>query len=347
MLADVSPRQVNLALLGLLVAAIATGATAFALGTRWTVAAVVAHDVAGLGLVLLVPAKWAIMARGLARRPPRSTWPSVVLGVLVVVTVVSGVLRALGLVLSWGPLDDMQVHVGAGLLAVPFAAWHVVARDTVPARHDLTRRNLVRAVSLLGLGTITLGAVEAVQRSLALPGARRRFTSSFEVGSHRPAEMPSITWLTDPRPQIDPAEWRVEVVDGRGPRHLDVADLAELAGAGDEVTAVLDCTSGWWAEQRWSGVRLDRLVDATTMPAADVRSVVVRSVTGYQRRFPLTDLSSLVLATNYEGRPLARGHGFPARLVAPGRRGFWWVKWVDRIAMDPLPPWRQPPFPLQ
>jgi len=110
---------------------------------------------------------------------------------------------------------------------------------------------------------------------------------------------------------------------------------------------VLDCTSGWWAEQQWSGVRLDRVVDPTTMPTADVGSVVVRSVTGYQRRFPLADLSSLVLATHYEGRALARGHGFPARLVAPGRRGFWWVKWVDRIALDPLPPWRQPPFPLQ
>ncbi len=347
-LADVSPRQVNLALLGLLAVSVTTGGIAFALGSRWTVAAIVAHDVAGLGLVVLVPAKWAIADRGLSRRPPRSTWPSVVLGVLVVVAVASGILRALGLVLSWGPLDDMQVHVGAGLLAVPFATWHALARQTLPARHDLTRRNLLRAGSLAGLSAVSLGGVELLQRGLSLPGAERRFTASFEQASHRPDEMPSITWLTDPRPTIDPDDWRLAVVDGRGVRHLSLVDLADLAGPGDAVTAVLDCTSGWWAEQDWSGVRLNRLLDlATSIDGGMPRSVVVTSVAGYQRRFPVADLATLVLATHYEGRPLAVGHGFPARLVAPGRRGFWWVKWVDRITLDPLPAWREPPFPLQ
>ena len=51
-------------------------------------------------------------------------------------------------------------------------------------------------------------------------------------------------------------------------------------------------------------------------------------------------------ATRLAGRPLGAGHGFPARLVAPGRRGFWWVKWVTSIEVDPAPWWRQPPFPL-
>ena len=47
-----------------------------------------------------------------------------------------------------------------------------------------------------------------------------------------------------------------------------------------------------------------------------------------------------------DGRPLAAGHGFPARLVAPGRRGFWWVKWVVSIEVDRAPWWRQPPLRL-
>jgi hypothetical protein len=33
--------------------------------------------------------------------------------------------------------------------------------------------------------------------------------------------------------------------------------------------------------------------------------------------------------------------------VAPGRRGFWWVKWLDRLVVDTRPWWWQPPFPLQ
>jgi DMSO/TMAO reductase YedYZ molybdopterin-dependent catalytic subunit len=118
--------------------------------------------------------------------------------------------------------------------------------------------------------------------------------------------------------------------------------LAELDQAGDAVRATLDCTGGWYAEQDWAGIRLDRLLPAD--PAA--RSVVVGSSTGYRRRFPLRDAPRLLLATRAGGEPLSAGHGAPARLVAPGRRGFWWVKWVDTVRTDPLPWWWQPPFPL-
>ena len=56
---------------------------------------------------------------------------------------------------------------------------------------------------------------------------------------------------------------------------------------------------------------------------------------------------SLIIATRCGGYPLDPGHGFPARLVAPGRRGYWWVKWVVAIDVDDLPYWWQSPFPLQ
>jgi DMSO/TMAO reductase YedYZ molybdopterin-dependent catalytic subunit len=44
---------------------------------------------------------------------------------------------------------------------------------------------------------------------------------------------------------------------------------------------------------------------------------------------------------------LSHGHGSPARLVAPGKRGFEWVKWVDHIEVNETSKWLQPPLPLQ
>jgi len=137
-------------------------------------------------------------------------------------------------------------------------------------------------------------------------------------------------------PAIDPLTWRLQVLQGT--RQLSVE---ELAAFGDTLRATLDCTGGWYAEQAWGGARLDHLLDGATGS-----SIVVRSVTGYSRRFPRSDASALVLATHVAGEPLSPGHGAPARLVAPGRRGFWWVKWVSAIDVDDVPWWWESPFPL-
>ena len=74
---------------------------------------------------------------------------------------------------------------------------------------------------------------------------------------------------------------------------------------------------------------------------------MVRSVTGFWVRLPVRDLDHLLLATAVGGEPLTAGHGFPLRLVAPGRRGYWWVKWVRRVEVVDSPWWLQPPVPLQ
>ncbi|HET9138818.1 molybdopterin-dependent oxidoreductase, partial [Actinophytocola sp.] len=124
-----------------------------------------------------------------------------------------------------------------------------------------------------------------------------------------------------------------------GDRELALTDLTRHT---TRVRATLDCTSGWYAVQDWVGMPLRALFPD---PGA-ARSLVVRSATGYWVRFPVRDLDSLLLAHTVGNVPLRAGHGFPVRLVAPGRRGFWWVKWVDRLELSDAPWWWQPPFPL-
>ena len=199
-------------------------------------------------------------------------------------------------------------------------------------------RAALRAAALAAASLAAYGTLAAVVRLARLPGRARRFTGSYETGSFRPAEMPVTQWLDDPVPAVDPRTWRLTVRGGGPDRALA---LEELEAHREQVRAVIDCTGGWFAEQDWEGVRLDRL-----LPAPAGRSVVVRSVTGYTRRFPLRDLHRLWLATRLGGEPLSPGHGYPARLVAPGRRGFWWVKWVASVEVSAAPWWWQPPFPL-
>ena len=75
--------------------------------------------------------------------------------------------------------------------------------------------------------------------------------------------------------------------------------------------------------------------------------MTVTSVTGYYRRFSLDEARRYVLATHVGGRELSHGHGYPLRLVAPGKRGFEWVKWVASIEVNESSKWLQPPLPLQ
>ncbi len=329
-------RRTNLALAVLLLLALVSGGLSFATGTaaaRWPV---LAHGVLGLAIVILAPWKAVIARRGLGRSRP-GRWASVVLAILTGTAVVSGVLFSTGINLRYGPLNAMQVHVGSALATIPFAVHHLWRRPVRPQRFDVARRNLLRAGGLAGVAGVAWLGVEAASRLLRLPGRRRRFTGSHERGSHDPAAMPATQWFDDSPPDLDPDAWRLAVTAAAGASELAFADLDR----GDEVTAVLDCTSGWWSEQTWAGTSVAHLLGD-----ARGRSILVRSATGYARRFPMADAGRLLLATRIGGEPLSRRHGSPARLVAPGRRGFWWVKWVVEIEVDDRPWWWQAPFPL-
>lgn len=333
-----SGRLTNLMLLLALVLAFATGIGAVAAGTsrgRWVV---IAHGIAAIAVILLIPWKSRVVRYGLARAR-LSRWASLLLAALAVTALVAGLGYATGVVRSIAGVPGMWVHVAAALAVLPLVVWHVLARPARPRRSDLSRRTLLR-VGVIGAVAAGVYAVTASAVALTgLPGARRRFTGSYENGSFEPDAMPAYIWLDDSTPVIDPDRWRLVVVDGTGRRELT---LGELSASTVDLRATLDCTSGWYAHQMWTGVPVSALLHG----AGGARSLYVHSVTGYWIRFPVTDLDHLLLATGVGGSPLSAGHGFPVRLVAPGRRGFWWVKWVDRIELESTPWWWQPPFPV-
>ena len=316
-------RVVNATIGLLLVTATLSGLLAFLVGApgpaRWVTGV---HAASGLGVLLLAPVKARIARRGLRRAGRSRKVIGLVLAALVLVAVASGLLHAFG---GWRtyrlpplpPVLPVQVHVGASVGIALLAAAHLRAhRRRVRVRAtDVDRRR-----ALLGTGAVAGAAVLGV----LAPGAPRR-----ETGSHRLTALPVTNWLFDPVPRLPPAP-RLRVPD---------VDLSALPAV--TVRAVIDCTGGWYSEQDWRGVP----VAALGLPPS--ASIDVVSVTGYRRRFPAAEAGSLLLATHVGGRPLRPGNGAPVRLVAPGRRGFWWVKWVERVEVSDEPWWWQPPAPLR
>lgn len=101
---------------------------------------------------------------------------------------------------------------------------------------------------------------------------------------------------------------------------------------------ILDCTGGFYSTQHWQGIRVGRLLDQVELHP-DARYVSFISVTSYRWSLPLAEARTALLATHVGSEQLLYEHGFPLRLIAPGRRGFEWVKWITGIEVltDPDP----------
>lgn len=329
-----SSRLTNLTLLATLLVVFTTGFGSWLVGTaehRWVV---IGHGIAGLLVVLLAPWKTQVARTGFARRR-RTRWASLTLAALAVGALATGVLHSTGLATAAGGQLMMWWHVAFAFALVPLLGWHALARRQRFRRTDVDRRLVLRT------GALTAGAgaawllCETTVRAVNLPGAQRRFTGSYEFAAPRPT-----IWLSDSVPEISDADYLLRISGTGSVRELGLAELREHATV---VRAVIDCTSGWYSEQDWTGAPLTDLLG----DVGAARSITVRSVTGYWRRFAISDAPSLLMAHSVAGEALPVSLGAPVRLVVPGRRGFWWVKWVDRIEVDDTPPWWQPTFPLQ
>ncbi|MDQ2848321.1 MAG: molybdopterin-dependent oxidoreductase [Actinomycetota bacterium] len=330
-------RRTNVALFLVLVGAFSTGWLAFAAGTSVPATlSTVAHGIFGIGVLALMPWKSVVITRASAIRSA-----SLLLLLLVLLCLAAGFVQVFVGFRYFAGVTPIQLHVGAALVAVPLFGWHVIRHRR---RQRLRRRDLSRR-ALLRTGVFTAGAAAGW---LALEGIGRWTGSAagsrISTGSHRlaAADMPATSWLLDGIPVLDPVSHRVDV----GGRAWSAAELDALALRESlSVPARLDCTSGWYADAVWAGVPLDRLLPAALLPAA--ASIEVVSATGYSRHFPVAEAGALWLVTRRDGEPLGVGTGAPVRLVAPGRRGFWWVKWVAGVRLSDRPDWLQPPFPLQ
>jgi DMSO/TMAO reductase YedYZ molybdopterin-dependent catalytic subunit len=335
------PRLVDWSILACVGFEVGSGVLSFGAGAPANWPLFELHAVVGLTLSFLLVYKFRRVRRRVtdARLWDRATALSVLTAAVAVAALLTGAWWALGgnaRVLTYWNL--LNLHVGLGLLLVPLVLVHLSTRFRPPARADFEgRRTALQYGALLVGGALLLRVQELAVAALDTGGRVRRFTGSKPVEDDGLApegdvgggngSFPVTSWVADDPDPVDASAWRLRVGGlVESPLSLSTTDLT----ADTERRVLLDCTSGWYAERDWRGVRLGAVLDAAG-PREDAAWVTVRSVTGYRWSFPLDEAREMLLATHVGGERLTHGHGSPLRLVAPDRRGFQWVKWVDGV----------------
>jgi DMSO/TMAO reductase YedYZ molybdopterin-dependent catalytic subunit len=136
-----------------------------------------------------------------------------------------------------------------------------------------------------------------------------------------------------PTPHTDLKSWNFSVYD------RDTA-LAEWSWAEFEalpqtsVKVDIHCVTKWSKlDTHWQGVTIDTLLDAAGLSDPPTSFTMIHSDGDYSTNIPIEDLieGKAMIATRYEGNPLAPEHGGPARLLVPHLYFWKSAKWVRRL----------------
>jgi DMSO/TMAO reductase YedYZ molybdopterin-dependent catalytic subunit len=324
-------RIVDWSLLLLTVVGVVTGLASFLVGDPRGQFLFVAHGALGLAVL-------GVVALKLVRVQPRLASPvrwrvGMVAGVLTAVAALATVGLGVWWVVVQTPVNypnGMILHTTAGLVLLGLCIWHLLLRYRPVTKRDLQdRRSFLRLGAILLGGGMAWGVVEGGLRLADAPGRARRFTGSRLAEGGEDGPFPVTMWMFDNPSPRDPADYVLTlggaVVQARQWQLDELATFAEHS-----LRTALDCTGGWYTVQDWQGIRVGDLLQ-TVQPVGEVRFVRFTSVTGYRWSLPLEEAQSALLARRVGGIALTHGHGAPLRLVAPGRRGFQWVKWVQQI----------------
>jgi DMSO/TMAO reductase YedYZ molybdopterin-dependent catalytic subunit len=101
-----------------------------------------------------------------------------------------------------------------------------------------------------------------------------------------------------------------------------------------ELTTDIHCVTKWSKlDTRWRGVTLEALLEASGIGAPPEAFTMAHCDGGYTTNVPVADLlgGRALVATHYEGLPLAPSHGGPARLLVPHLYFWKSAKWIRRL----------------
>jgi DMSO/TMAO reductase YedYZ molybdopterin-dependent catalytic subunit len=243
----------------------------------------------------------------------------------------------------FGLADGVQPLVLWALVFAVYAlVWEWLARPRTSSQESIDpgRRRFLAALPVgLAAGSLALtGALrvpEWVRSAVTPPEAVRQ--------GPVPAITPASNFYQVSKnfqdPVVSARGWalRVSGLAGR-PLRLSLHDLQGIPGVTQVVT--LECVSNsvggpLMSTGRFTGLPLRDLLTMAS-PAPGARAVGFTARDGYAESLPLETVMrspEILIAYRLNGAPLPDTHGFPARVLIPGRYGMKGPKWLDSIEL--------------
>jgi len=241
---------------------------------------------------------------------------------------------------AWITMGGIVAHVGAKWAVARRALLRPARRprlaDADPVLHasaegrhsGLTRRGFLTTVAGAA-GALTAVTIGQTVRPLAALGVLAPRDPRQRPVNRSAANAGVVAAASSPT-------YRLEVTGRvRRPLSLTLDDLAALPTT--RAVLPIACVEGWSYSARWAGVSVAELLrQAGAPPGATVRVESLEANSPYRTSFldhaQAADRTTL-LATHLDGEALSPDHGYPVRLVGPGRPGVNQTKWVTRVVV--------------
>ncbi|WP_255482357.1 molybdopterin-dependent oxidoreductase [Pseudarthrobacter sp. NBSH8] len=228
----------------------------------------------------------------------------------------------------WSRRSEASAIAGEAAEAAP-------ERETVPAamapatRPGWSRRGFLAAMTA-GTGVVVLttaGQSFAWLAGLNLFAPRRMDAGPQGVPINRTAAQAGVEGAA-----LAP-DWVLTVASGSVHKTLTLSQLTALPQ--HSYGLPIACVEGWSQGAQWRGVRIRDLMALVGAPAdAGLQISSLEQGGVYGRSFMPAAYSQdekTLLALELNGAPLDLDHGYPARIIAPGRPGVLQTKWVHRV----------------
>ena len=311
-----------------------------------------------IGLGTLLGLLYVIVVRGIM--PAKGYRPSrregLTAAALAIIMTLAGVLlfwgelgeNFLGLPVGWARLvTALSLFAEFSLYSVTLCLAYraLLPKQSVPgtAATMLSRRQLLARA---GVATLSLGAAAAsfglVREYLSRYASYDGLSAYPNNGMTSPITPNSKHYVVtqnpiDPTPNLD--VWRLEIAGLVGTSgSYTYEEVQKLPSTSRAIT--LECIAngvggGLISTAIWQGVPLRTLLERHGGALPDARYVTFTSVDGYVVSQPLDEVLAVdaLLAWRMNGSELPLRHGFPLRVLVPGRYGEESPKWLTRVEL--------------